>query len=100
MFKAEFRDMKSGCWASAWRPVGNDGTGRPTHYVALSEQEMFIAAATGRIDIPDAHMPAAVIAQRDAMARIAGEMGLRPGDLPGELRDQVARLALEELAAA
>lgn len=100
MFRLDARRMKSQCWASRWRGVGNDGTGRPTHYVPLTQLEMAQVAATGRIQIADWAIPEIVVTQRDRMNEMAEEMGI---DLDGTdlaIEDNLARLALEELAAA
>ena len=96
MFAAEVRKMKSECWGSRWRGVGNDGTGRPTHFVALTREEMARAAAFGHIDIPESAVPDVVLAQRDRMLTIASEMGVEVED--ETFRNRIARLALEELA--
>lgn len=98
MFKAEVREMKSNCWQSRWRGVGNDGTGRPTHYIPLTQDEMLRAAATGHVDIPESVIPEVVLAQTARMDELAKEMGF--GEIPPNLRNQLAKLALEELAAA
>lgn len=97
MFRADVKERKATCWQSQWRGVGNDGTGRPTHYVPLTQDEMMHAAATGHVAIPESQMPAAVIAQRDRMAEIAADMGVTLDD--ATLRNQIAKIALEEALA-
>lgn len=97
MFSTEVRDLKSECWESRWRGVGNDGDGRPTHYVPLTTEEMVMVAATGHVSVPDHAIPEQVRTQRELMVRIAGEMGVNV-DAPN-MRDRIARFALEEMTA-
>lgn len=65
MFSAEFRESRSECWGSRWRPLGKMANGRPSHYVALTATEMAVVASTGRVSIPDHAVPAPVRRQRD-----------------------------------
>lgn len=64
-FSPEVKKVKAECWRSPFRAVARDERGRATHFVALSEREMMIAAVTGSVQIPDSQMPAAVLKQRD-----------------------------------
>lgn len=65
MKRADIGERKSQCWVSQWRPAGRDAYGRPTHYLWLTQEEMMQAATTGHVDIPESHIPDAVLAQRD-----------------------------------
>jgi hypothetical protein len=79
MFSPEVKQVKSECWQSPFRVVARDESGRATHFVALSEREMMIAAVAGSVQIPDAQMPAAAIEYREKQ-RALEEAGV--ADLP------------------
>lgn len=65
MLSIETRKSKAECWASPWRGIGETREGRPGCYVLLSVEEMFIAAKTGIIRIPDSQIPERARVQRD-----------------------------------
>lgn len=67
MITAEVRKMKSECWQSPWRGIGEDLDGRPLCYIMLNPDEMLYAANTGRIQVRDADIPERARRQRDRM---------------------------------
>jgi len=75
-FSPEVKKVKAECWQSPFRAVARDDQGRVTHFVALSEREMMIAAVTGSVQIPDSQMPAAVLKMRDEQRELEEKLGM------------------------
>lgn len=68
------QERKRECWQSPWRVVRRDPITRmPTHYVVLTQQEMMVAATTGQVRIPDAHMPQIVLDEREELRKLEGQ---------------------------